>query len=219
MDAIKMAADVSEVAEGFGIPLPGRAIFCADLTKQIEGAGRAGRGWRRSQPYAWLAPIAEQAAALRDGLSGLGVDERRELEKLILIGARDTSNNVLLTVSTVRAFYGALDAIAECGAELVARGDALSASQPSRPPGTPGPRKKPLPFTPGASAPEELVAALYELIARHNGKRPTFGWDAIEEKPVGTLVSALELLRPHLPDGFLDSLTPKVLRNLIGALP
>lgn len=155
---------------------------------------------------------------MRDGLSDLGVDERHELEKLILIGANDTRNNTLLTARTIQAFYGALDAVAELGKELVARGAALSASQPSRPPGTPGPRKKPRPFTPGASAPAELVAAIYGLVAQHHGKGPTFGWDPYEEMPTGSLHRALEILRPHLPDGFLDGLTPKVLRNLIGLL-
>jgi hypothetical protein len=77
---LQLAADVSEIAEGFGIPLTSRAIFCADLMTQIEGGCRAGPDWRRSQPYAWLAPIAEQAAALREGLSGLGVDEHIEPE-------------------------------------------------------------------------------------------------------------------------------------------
>lgn len=215
---LQLAADVAELADGFEIPPESRTDFSTDLTNEIEGARRAGPSWRRSQPYAWLAPIAEQAAALRDGLSGLGVDERHELEKLILIGANDTRNNALFTARTIQAFYRALDAVAELGKELVAHGDALSASQPSRPPGTPGPPKKPRPFTPGASAPAELVAAIYRLVARHHGKRPTFGWDPYAEKPTGTLHRALETLRPHLPDGFLDSLTPKVLRNLHASL-
>ena len=152
MDASLLAADVREVAEGFCIPRTSRAVFCADLTRQIEAACRARPDWRRSHPYAWLAPIAEQAAALRDGLSGLGVDERMETEKrreaiearlkdigtLAEIGAKERTGSGI----NIQAFLGALDAIAECGAELVARGEARSASQPSRPPGTPGPRKK-----------------------------------------------------------------------------
>lgn len=214
------AAAVSEVAKLAKIPPENRTDYCTDLTAHVVAVRLAGANWerwKRSQLYKWLAPIANQASTLRDSLSSLSVDERNEIEKLILIGAKDTRNNALLTFHTIQAFLGALDAIAELGKELVAHGDAeaTSASRPPRQPGTRGPDKKPLPWSPGASAPEELVAALYRLATRYGGKLPTFTSNNVElEAPAGTLLDALELLRPHLPNGFLDSLTPKVLRKL-----
>ena len=219
MDESLLAADVSEVAEGFGIPHTNRAIFCADLTKQIEGACRAGPNWRRPQPYAWLGPIAKQAADLRDSLLSLGVDKHIEPDKrretiearfkdigtLAEIGAKERTGSGI----NIQAFLGALDAVAERGAEL-------SASQHTQAPQGRGRPKKALPWHPGASAPEELVAALYGLVAMHGGEPPTFYM--YNDAPAGTLYELLVLLRPHLPNGFVDSLTPKVLRKLIEAL-
>jgi hypothetical protein len=119
------------------------------------------------------------------------------------IGAKERTGSGI----HIQAFLGALDAIAERGAEL-------SASQHPQTPRGPGRSKKPLPWHPGAAAPEEFVAALYGLVAQHGGELPTFYVDGATGEPAGTLHRALGLLRPHLPNGFLDSLTPKVLRTL-----
>jgi hypothetical protein len=268
-DSVRAWVDVVEVAEGFGIPSEERMVFCADLMKATEDTHRVGAEWRRSQPYLYLKPIAEQAALLRDSLLGIkAIEDRFEtIEKLVASSMRESLcsarakrarseldrddlpdeergehwrvgrgdwarlkriEKLVAAESAVetglskanadglysQVFLDALDALAK-------QGKALSEPQhpqPPRKPGRPGPQKKPLPGQPGASAPEEFVAVIYRLVARHNGELPTYGWDSYEEKPAGTLHRALETLRPHLPDGFLDRLTPKVLRNLHASL-
>lgn len=174
-----------------------RELFCADLLKQVLSTRRAGAHWRRADWIGRFKPISDQAAALRAGIRRLGERDRvrSEVEKLIAIGGSGID---------LKAFLGALDAVAE-------HGKALSAWQQRQTPhGRDAPRK--LPFRPGASAADEFPVMLQTLAVLYGGKRLSLY--RYRGKPAGKLLKALRLLGPHLGKGFEARWTYKVLRRL-----
>lgn len=173
------------------------------LTALVEQGKLARRDWRQPQRFTWLAPIAAQSADLLESLASesLSADQRAEVKALIGCGVRDAG-----CIAGVIAFLCALDALAE-------HGKAVSASDPPKTLHKRGRPSKPFPWQADAPAPECFTAALQTLVAHHGGER--LGFYLFADASAGALHVALELLRPHLTGGFLDSLTAAVIRRLV----
>jgi hypothetical protein len=193
---------VCKVAELFLIPPESRPLFCEYLSRHVRGASLAGWRGKQPQPLAWLKPIVEHASALRDSLLSLGDEER-------LVIAETLGGNLLTSFSIL----GPLGALAERGKELMARGEALSGPQRPQTKKGLGAPEKPLPWKPDALAPEAFVVALVTLVEDFSGTLPTSYMD--HGKKAGSLSKALDLLRPHLGEPFVRSLTSAVLRRVI----
>ena len=151
---------VGKIAELVDIPSESQPLFCEYLIRHVRGASLAGWRGKQPQPHARFQQIVEHAATLRDSLLSLGDDER-----VMMLGG-----NLL----TAFSFLGPLDALATQGKQLIERGEALSGPQLPQTPKGLGAPPKPLPWKPGAPAPEAFVAALIGLVDQFGGTPPTF---------------------------------------------
>lgn len=195
-----LTAAVSKVAKHphINIPSGSRPLFCEYLIRQVRSASLAGPDAVQPPPYARLEPIVKQAAALRASLTDKRLSDGERKFIAAMLGC-----NLLTSYS----FFGRLDDLAEGVKELMERRKALTGGGFR---GRLGAPRKPLPWQSGAPVPEAFVAALISLVDQFRGTPLTL--HAGGQK--GTLLEALDLLAPHLPDGFLSSLPDGALERV-----